>query len=428
MPRTPRFPKYPGRVHTSRQARIVLDGKAVYLGKFGSPESWAEYNRLLNEWRARQSTAGASAPAGQVRTVGELVVRFLEYADQHYKNPDGTPKPERNHFRHAVAPLLRLYGRTLLQDFGPKAMRTVQAAMASGSWLTDEERARLRAKRPGCGDGWCRRVVNRMTTRIKTLFRWGVREELIPESKANALDSVRGLAEGEFGVRETEDTMPVPEENLAKTLAELKSVQRALVETLLLTGARPSELFRLTPAGIDRTGSVELGPGYRVQLGEGCWAFQPRKHKTSYKGHRRVILFGPKAQALLQPLLEGKGQDDPVFSPQQAVARWRTLQRQSRKSKVQPSQESRAKAQPRRKPGKQYTCSALDHALAAACERAGVPCWSCYQLRHSAATRVLEQFGPEVARTVLGHAGWELLATYAVDSLRKAADAAREAG
>jgi hypothetical protein len=37
---------------------VVLGGKAHYLGKYGTPESWAEYHRLVKEW-----LEGADKPA-----------------------------------------------------------------------------------------------------------------------------------------------------------------------------------------------------------------------------------------------------------------------------------------------------------------------------------------------------------------------------
>jgi hypothetical protein len=44
----PRVPAY--RLHKARQCAVVtLDGRDIYLGVFGSPESQAKYNRLIAE-------------------------------------------------------------------------------------------------------------------------------------------------------------------------------------------------------------------------------------------------------------------------------------------------------------------------------------------------------------------------------------------
>ncbi len=315
---------------------------------------------------------------------------------------------------------------TLLLEFGSKALRRVQAAMATGSWLTDREREQMQAQ-GHAGTGWCRRVVNRMTTRVKTMWHWAVLEELGTEAQEATLYRVRGLAEGEHGVRETADVPPVPEADLATVLPHLSPIPRLLVDALLLTGARPSELLRLTPADLNRSGSVEVMRSYHVPLGA-IWCAQPTRHKTAHKGHRRVVLLGPRLQALLLPWLAGRAPDRPIFSPAESEIQRRAQARAHRKTRVQPSQQDRRRIDPARKPGEVYTCSALNHALGYACAKAGVPHFSPYRLRHNAATRLLEEFGPDVARVILGHKTFNMLPIYAVDALKKAAEAVGKVG
>ncbi len=53
------MPRRNGRVPSCRlhrptgQARVIVDGKFIYLGKFGSLESRAKYSRILAELAAR---------------------------------------------------------------------------------------------------------------------------------------------------------------------------------------------------------------------------------------------------------------------------------------------------------------------------------------------------------------------------------------
>ena len=49
MPLKPRrIPSY--RLHKpSGQARVIIDRRHIYLGKYGSPQSWVKYNRLIAE-------------------------------------------------------------------------------------------------------------------------------------------------------------------------------------------------------------------------------------------------------------------------------------------------------------------------------------------------------------------------------------------
>jgi hypothetical protein len=63
MLRTIRVPSY--RLHkASGQAVVVLGGRSHYLGKFGTADSKAEYQRLTGEWLAnsyRIPAAGAES-------------------------------------------------------------------------------------------------------------------------------------------------------------------------------------------------------------------------------------------------------------------------------------------------------------------------------------------------------------------------------
>ncbi len=63
-----------------------------------------------------------------------------------------------------------------------------------------------------------------------------------------------------------------------------------------------------------------------------------------------------------------------------------------------------------------------------AADRAGVGHWHPHQLRHLAATRMVEEFGPEVAMCLLGHRHARTLAIYALPAIKKASEAAKEAG
>jgi len=44
------------------------------------------------------------------------------------------------------------------------------------------------------------------------------------------------------------------------------------------------------------------------------WLYRPANHKTAYRGHKRVIYIGPKAQKVLKPFLERKA-GDYCFTP-----------------------------------------------------------------------------------------------------------------
>lgn len=78
-------PKY--RLHRpSGQAVVNLNGNDIYLGKYNTAASRAEYMRLVAEWTANNSTR----PQKNDSTVAELLAAFLRHAERYYVRPDGT--------------------------------------------------------------------------------------------------------------------------------------------------------------------------------------------------------------------------------------------------------------------------------------------------------------------------------------------------
>ena len=105
--RSPRTPSY--RLHKpSGQAVVTINGQDVYLGKFNSPESRAEYDRVIAEWlgNGRQSLVTSDV------TINEVILRFLKHVDILYESNE--PK----NFRLALRPLRELYGRPLTGSSG----------------------------------------------------------------------------------------------------------------------------------------------------------------------------------------------------------------------------------------------------------------------------------------------------------------------
>jgi hypothetical protein len=118
MPRESlRTPSY--RLHKpTGQAVVTLNGKDVYLGRFGSPASRAEYDRTVVEWisNGRRLPAPTSG-AGSDLSVNELALAYLAFADSYYVKR-GKPTPEPTGIRHSIRPLRQLYGDTMARDFG----------------------------------------------------------------------------------------------------------------------------------------------------------------------------------------------------------------------------------------------------------------------------------------------------------------------
>src|SRR6516162_2625837 len=122
--RAPRTPKY--RLHRpSGLAVVTIGGRDVYLGKHDSPESRAEYDRLIAEWLpgGRQAThAPRDNPADL--TVSELGNRYVEWATAYYRKL-GEPTSEIHNVNRAIRTLRQLYGPTAARDFGPLALKAI---------------------------------------------------------------------------------------------------------------------------------------------------------------------------------------------------------------------------------------------------------------------------------------------------------------
>ncbi len=84
MPQCHAAPAY--QKHASGQARVTIKGKDHYLGKYGSPESKARYEKLVRRHlanRLRDEMASSVALVTDI-TVNEAAVRYLAHAEQYY--------------------------------------------------------------------------------------------------------------------------------------------------------------------------------------------------------------------------------------------------------------------------------------------------------------------------------------------------------
>lgn len=434
---TPKIPKL--RVHkASGQAYIFTNGKRIYFGPHGLPTTIQKYHRLAAEMAA---TGGLlPPPPTELLTIKELMARFWTWAETYYVNPDGSRSPELEKFRYTFRPLKELYGDLPAVSFGPRALQAVRQKMIEM--------------------GWCRVHINKHVQLVKTVFRWGTEQELIPGTVYHALQAVTGLRHGRSTARESEPVRPVAVEHINAIQPFVSRQVWALVQLQLLTGARPGELLKLRKGDIDQSASV--------------WSYMPPSHKTAYRGHARIIYFGPKAQEVLTPFLL-RPDDAPLFSP--AEAGQERLRQRCEKRRTPLSCGNRPGTNrveiPQRKAGDTYDVAAYRRAITYGCDRAfplpetlkrtRVPLgdqsqvtrretvtewkkrlgtkawaelkrwqsdhrWHPHQLRHTAATLLRKEMGLEAARVVLGHRSACVTELYAEMDRSKAVDAIRKLG
>lgn len=259
-----------------------------------------------------------------------------------------------------------------------------------------------------------RSSINKQVGRILRMFRWGVSENLVRPETLTALQSVPGLKAGRCNAREPERIKPVAEKDVEAIRANCIPILMSMIDVQRLTGMRPGKVCQLRTADIDRTGPV--------------WKFRPLSHKVQHHGKDRVIFFGPQAQTVLGPFLRPDKPDRFLFSPAEAERIRRERQRAARRTKVQPSQVSRAKKDPKVHPGDAYTTDSYRPAIASACRKAGIKPWHPNRLRHLAATNLRREFGIEVAQAVLGHSTVDMTEVYAEQDFAKAMAAMERLG
>jgi hypothetical protein len=195
MPRlTRKLPSY--RHHKpSGRAVVTLNDHDHYLGGWNTPESHAEYDRLIAGWLPSRWVAIAlgGEAAGDL-TVNEGLAAFWRHAERHYRSPEGKPSSELDNFRDTFRPLKKLYGITIAREFSPLKLKALRQAMINS--------------------GLCRNVINQRIGRIVHTFKWATSEEMVPASVHQALKAVSGLQRGRTDAKESRPVRPVPDASL----------------------------------------------------------------------------------------------------------------------------------------------------------------------------------------------------------------------
>ena len=359
-------------------ACVYANGQKYRLGKWDkitdqpTESALKAYGRFVAEWIVAPYSAGRHRESEV--SINELITAFLNE-----KQTVALPSDYRS-YNIALTAILRLYDDIPADSFSPKSLKAVR------NMFVDR----------GYSRGYC----NKLTSLIRTAFRWGVSEELVKETTYNALRCVEELKAGRTAAPESKKRTAVLDEIIEATLPLLTPTVAAMVRLQRMTAMRPSEVCRMTPGQIDQSG--------------GMWYYCPDKHKGTWRNHDRAIPLGIPEQRLLTPYLTGKGDDDAIFSPITSMQEFHKQQAKLRKSKVSPSQKQRHELSLKRKRQKQYQkfwtsdtyAQSIRNALNAANRKLPkeerIKNWSPYMLRHSAISHIAATEGLDVARAVAG--------------------------
>lgn len=352
--------------HKGRQlGYVTVAGRQVYFkgrwpaGRRQPPSAVADqYQRWCARRLAEIDAAGPSLPvAAGDPSLDELWLAYHAFCATEYRK-HGELTSEYWCVKNACRVAARLYGEEPAADFGPRKLEVVRA-----------EFVRL---------GWERRYINQQIQRVRRMFSWGVRRELVPEATWRQLLHVPGLRKGKTEAPERRDVKPVDWAAVEKTLAKLTPLQRAMVRVHRLTGCRAAEVCVMRPCDVDQAADP--------------WRWVPYTAKTEHLDEVPAVRYwiGPAAQKILKPLLKKATADGWMF--------------------------------PTRRPGGsrtgRYTPNGYRQFIVKACELAGVPRWSPRQIRHTRLTEIRAlswegHTGLEAANAIAGHADLATTAIYA---------------
>lgn len=293
------------------------------FGRWGSAEANANYARFAAGWAA----GGVPAPVPvDGATVAAVCLAFMTHAAAEYMKL-GKRTSEYHLCGSALRVANRLYGTTPAADFGPPQLRACRDV-----WL---------------GEGKARKTVNGYAGRLVRAFGWAAGQGLVPASVPAALREVEAVKAGRTAAPEPKARGVVADDAVERTLAALPGTRRGrlvavMVPVQRLLGCRPQHLTGMRAGDLDRS--------------QDPWVYTPPDvaNKTFHRGKAVRFFVGPKAQALLAPLLVKLEPADRVFP-----------------------------------------VSRDGYALAVrlAARKAGQPHWSPHQLRHAHATAVAVETG-----------------------------------
>lgn len=250
------------------------------------------------------------------------------------------------------------------------------------AWLEGFIHERLRVAKGKAKLPKTKESANLGLSYIKRMYRWGAKFGRVSDVAAGSVQLVENLRADHPEPRKKDAVRPVDWSDVQKTLATPQG-KRLANEVMVLwhTGMRPGEVLQMRPCDISFTGDVPV--------------YTPRRHKNTHRGQVRKVPLGPRAWAIVKPLLPSKT-DALIFSRPWNGRKWET--------------------------GKFY------HAVRRAARAAKVGEWTPNQIRHSYATRVAEEYGEEAVTVMLGHDDERTQRVYVEKTLRRAIALAREVG
>ena len=362
-----RVPQYRRRRDRNR-ASVRIRGRDHYLpGPIDSPESWGAYHALIarcvvNDCPDAQPRTGRKpAPL----TVAEAAERWLQT-----RVAESIDRRDLANLKPAAKALVLEHGMLWISDFGPKALKHVQARLVK--------------------EGRNRQGANRVLRHIREFFKWAASEQLIAGGQLTELRTVDALRYGKAPERpRRRPATPAAVQTILEHFEAVGNLGAAgVVRVMRATAMRPGEVCRMT------WGDLEPCPDGLI--------YRPAKHKNSHRGLDRVVGIVGEALAAV---------------------------RASRGMRVpEPTERVFVNVN-----GESWTPNALLLAFRRAVKATGCAPTAPYEVRHMTATALLNATGDrDLTRALLGHAHASMTDHYTPErqqlALRAAQHAARLQG
>lgn len=374
MAKSKRVPKYRHHKATG-QAVVTLDGKECYLGKYGTSNSHKRYTNKIAEWQHSLTQAPSLV------TVAQLSMLFMAWAEGHYIK-HGEPTSEVSLIRYSLKRLNRVASEKQATEITPRIVKQIRDSMIQ--------------------DGLARSTINGTISRIRRAVKWGVAEELVPESVLVSLQALSDLKKGRTAAKEPEPVKPVPIAHVNALEGHVKPQVWAMIQLQLLTGMRPGEVRIIRACDIEMSGDV--------------WLYTPKRHKTEHHNQSRIVAIGPKGQGVIQEWLTTSITayvfGTSLGTPYRKDSYRNAILRGCEKAFDMP--------QHLRKISKKAKNREL--LLKQASEWRQKNCWQPNQLRHNFATIARRTGGLEAAQVTLGHSTMKTSEIYAERDIAKAVE------
>lgn len=395
-------PRY--RRHVSGQARVTIPGVGdVYLGTFGTEESWNRYHRAIAETKCKGSVGTGSTHA--TITLTEVCAGYLNYLLARTYSSPSAKQTSMHNAKSAILTIRNHISQCNASDLKPLLVEGFLERLVEVPYRESHTHNGSRKR--------TRSNINRILWYLKDMYRWAAKNDLIDGSVYYSLLSVKPIRPGQTGARETPPIEAVEDWIVEATLPYMAVTPAAMIRLQRLTGMRSGEICIMRAIDLDTSKQV--------------WEYRPTHHKTAYLNHKKVVKIGPKAQEIVKPYLS-TDLNAFLFRPGVAMSFRQESKRANARMnprELDSKRRSFRKMHPNRPQMKfrtHYTSHALRQAVVNGADRADaaahlqqpsikpsirlIPRWHPHQLRHSFATEVSHATGDslKVAGAALGHA------------------------